>query len=549
MAPVSVAFLHGTVKRTNAKELQEAIMSHTVWKGCDIKIVLKSGQLKKSPHEELTRDTAAHGIIVHCAAKDYHQCLQKLSQIYLETVKSGFPLDRKYTVIPDMCSPCFTDHSSDECIPVLETYRASQVTTTKGVHEITLTGVSSLHTELSETHPGVTLNMFIMSLMSLTATDSHLFLSADTNHQDPTKIHLSCLKCFAEEAEAVVARLGILSAERWGEVCWEVWFTPSYKLEQRVAFRRDPTSRAFLSPALDLFVKLAQADLVKAEMELDPNYKREDIDIVLQIVSHMPGAFRTKAAFPHHGASVASSVGGNLDAFSAQASVDSISNVSGSCQDSFGGLSDFNNDDMDAEEEDDPTGQGFNNNPGTPASSGTSRHAGSQSTTRNSGGHRCKSAVCPTPGQCRNRGEMASPQAHHDIHSGPGDDDPGAGGSDEHQCPPPLTHEDTRLMEDFLPAWERIHQSERWELPLDDGSAVLEHALCHLAEIRQGFCSLAEIPAPHEGFQPGDSVCGSSAGHAEEQTLVGLPGSAHAQQHLPSHQIAASPSPRRHVSV
>jgi hypothetical protein len=46
VAPVSVAFLHGTVKRTNAKELQEAIMSHTVWKGCDIKIVLKSGQLK-----------------------------------------------------------------------------------------------------------------------------------------------------------------------------------------------------------------------------------------------------------------------------------------------------------------------------------------------------------------------------------------------------------------------------------------------------------------------------------------------------------------------
>ena len=164
VAPVSVAFLHGTVKRTNAKELQEAIMSHTVWKGCDIKIVLKSGQLKKSPREELTRETAAFGMIVFCAAKDYHQCLQKLSQIYLATVKSGFPLDRKYTVIPDMCSPCFTDHSSDECIPVLETYRTSQVATTKDVHEITLTGVSSLHTELSETHPGVTLNKYLMSL-------------------------------------------------------------------------------------------------------------------------------------------------------------------------------------------------------------------------------------------------------------------------------------------------------------------------------------------------------------------------------------------------
>ena len=298
VAAVSVAFLHGTVKRTNAKELQEAIMSHTVWTGCDIKIVLKSGTLKKSPREELTRETTAFGMMVFCAAKDYHQCLQKLSQIYLANVKSGFPLDRKYTVIPDMCSPCFTDHSSDECIPVLETYRASQVTTTKDVHEITLTGVSSLHTELSETHPGVTLNKFLMSLKSLKDSDSNLFLSADTNHRDPTKIHLSCLKCHAEEAEAVAARLGILSADRWGEVCWDVWYTSSYKVAQRVAFHRDPTSRAFLSPALDMFVKLAQTNLVKAEMELDSNYKREDSDIVLQIVSHMPGSLPNRGSFP-----------------------------------------------------------------------------------------------------------------------------------------------------------------------------------------------------------------------------------------------------------
>ena len=95
VAPVSVAFLHGTVKRTNAKELQEAIMSHTVWKGCDIKIVLKSGQLKKSPREELTRETAAFGMIVFCAAKDYHQCLQKLSQIYLANCEKRLPSGQK----------------------------------------------------------------------------------------------------------------------------------------------------------------------------------------------------------------------------------------------------------------------------------------------------------------------------------------------------------------------------------------------------------------------------------------------------------------------
>ena len=138
--PSPVAFLHGTVNRANAKELQEAIMSHLCGRGCDIKIVLKSEPLKKSPREELTMETRAFGMMVFCAAKDYRQCLQKLSQIYLANVKSGFPLDRKYTVIPDMCSPCFTDHSSDECIPVLETYRASQVETHKLVHEITLTG-------------------------------------------------------------------------------------------------------------------------------------------------------------------------------------------------------------------------------------------------------------------------------------------------------------------------------------------------------------------------------------------------------------------------
>ena len=63
---------------------------------------------------------------------------------------------------------------------------------TKEVHEITLTGVSSLHTDLSETHPGVCLNKFLMSLKSLKDPDSNLFLSADTNHRDPTKIHLSC---------------------------------------------------------------------------------------------------------------------------------------------------------------------------------------------------------------------------------------------------------------------------------------------------------------------------------------------------------------------
>ena len=316
-APVSVALLHGTVHRTNAKELQEAIMTHTVSRGCDIKIVLRSGPFKKSLHEELGKENRTFRLIVWCAAKDYHQCLQKLSQIYFANTKSGFPMDRKHTVIRDMCSPCVRDHFSDECIPVFETYQISQMEITRGLHEIDLTGVvSSLHTDLSETHPGVSLNRFLMSLVSLKDPESKLFLSADTNHQDPNAIHLTALKCHAEEAEAVGARMEILSEDRWGEICWDVWFTASYRVAQRVFFHRDPTSRAFLSPALDLFVKLAQTDIVKAEMELDPTYKREDSNIVLQIVSHMPGAFRTKAAFPHHGTSVASSIEGKLDQFS-----------------------------------------------------------------------------------------------------------------------------------------------------------------------------------------------------------------------------------------
>jgi hypothetical protein len=143
------------------------------------------------------------------------------------------------------------------------------------------------------------------------------------------------MKCQAEEAEAVEARMGILLEDRWGEVCWDVWFTASYRVAQRVAFHRDPTNRAFLSPALDLFVKLAQTNFVKAEMKLHPTYKREASNIVLQIVSHMPGTFRTKAAFPHHGASVASSIEGKLDEFSAQDSMDAMSMRSGSHQDSF----------------------------------------------------------------------------------------------------------------------------------------------------------------------------------------------------------------------
>jgi hypothetical protein len=73
---------------------------------------------------------------------------------------------------------------------------------------------------------------------------------------------------------------------------------------------------------------------------------------VLQIVSNLPGAFRTKAAFPHHGQSVASSIDRKLDKFTVQDSVDMMSMRSGSHQDSFSNTSfDFDEEEMDNAEE------------------------------------------------------------------------------------------------------------------------------------------------------------------------------------------------------
>jgi hypothetical protein len=112
---------------------------------------------------------------------------------------------------------------------VFETHQTSQGEITRDLYESTVTGVvSSLHTDLSETHPGVSLNRFLMSLGSLKDPDSRLFLSPNTNQWDPTKIHLTPLKCHTEEAEAVGVWIGILSEDRWGELCWDVWFTASY---------------------------------------------------------------------------------------------------------------------------------------------------------------------------------------------------------------------------------------------------------------------------------------------------------------------------------
>ena len=118
--PVSLVLLHGTVPTTNSKQLAEAIMASTEWRGSNIEIFVKEGLFKSSLSEVITKDNRAAGQTVWVARADCQRALQLFKRICRPSKKNGSPLDRKFNAIPDLCSPCFTDHSSEEVIPVFE---------------------------------------------------------------------------------------------------------------------------------------------------------------------------------------------------------------------------------------------------------------------------------------------------------------------------------------------------------------------------------------------------------------------------------------------
>ena len=176
-----------------------------------------------------------------------------------------------------------------------------------------------------------------MSLKSTRDPVTNIYTSVDTHHINPDITLLSCPKCHIGEAEAIKARLGILVTARVGHIGWDAWFTPKFQAEQRADFRLDPNSNACLSTSLDMFVQLAQTEVVQAVMEVDPFYDRSLSCPIHNVVSALPSISRTTSAFPHHRDLVASSIKGNTDDFTLQDSeCDDVSMSSGfSNQDSF----------------------------------------------------------------------------------------------------------------------------------------------------------------------------------------------------------------------
>jgi hypothetical protein len=157
--PVSLVLLHNTVPKTNSKQLGEAIMSSIEWSGSNIQIFAKEGLFKASLNKVVTGDNRASGQIVWVARNHYQQALPIFKKIYCPCKKNGFPLDQKLNAIPDLCSPCLTDHSSEEVIPIFEEFCKSQKDNTKELHLMKLEGsIAELHTNLGLNHPGLTLN-------------------------------------------------------------------------------------------------------------------------------------------------------------------------------------------------------------------------------------------------------------------------------------------------------------------------------------------------------------------------------------------------------
>jgi hypothetical protein len=139
---------------------------------------------KSSLSEVVTAENRASSQIVWVARHHYQEALQIFKKIYRLSKKNGFSLDRKLNAIPDLCSPCFTDHSSEEVIPVFEELRKSQKDNTKELHLMKLEGaIAELHTPLSPNHPNLTLNRFLMSLLSTRDPLSKIFTSMDTPQQ------------------------------------------------------------------------------------------------------------------------------------------------------------------------------------------------------------------------------------------------------------------------------------------------------------------------------------------------------------------------------
>ena len=332
--PVSLVLLHGTVPTTNSKQLADAIMSPIEWRGSNIEIFLKEGLFKFSLNKEITKDNRAAGQIAWVARADHQRVLQLLKKIYRPSKKNGFPLDRKLNAIPDLCSPCLMDHSSEEVLPAFVELRKSQKSNTLDQHVMKLEGsITSPHTDLSPNHLGLTLNTFLMSLKSTRDPMTKIYTSMDTHHSNPDITLLSCPKCHTGEAEAIKARMGILVTARVGNIGWDAWFTPKFRVEQRADFRLDPSSNVYLSTSLDMFAQLAQTDVVQAVMEVDPFYDIKLSCPIHNVVSALPSISRTTSAFPHHGNSVASSIKGNTDDFTLQDSeCDDVSMSSGPYQ-------------------------------------------------------------------------------------------------------------------------------------------------------------------------------------------------------------------------
>ena len=124
-------------------------MSSIEWRGSNIEIFVKEGLFKMSLSEAIIKDNRAPGQIVWVARVRLPAGPPTFQEnLPSQTKKNGFPLDRKLNAIPDLCSPCFTDHSSEEVIPVFVELHKSQRGNTKDQHAIKLEGSKSLHCTL-----------------------------------------------------------------------------------------------------------------------------------------------------------------------------------------------------------------------------------------------------------------------------------------------------------------------------------------------------------------------------------------------------------------
>jgi hypothetical protein len=224
------------------------------------------------------------------APDHYIQALLILKEIYNSKNKKDYPLDIKWTCIPDAASSANTSFSP-QYLEMVRCARCEQLVYQQSVTTLTSDKeILDLYTPFDAADPNLSLNRVIMGIVD--PNTKRPLIHSVFQKWDRPECHVFTVRTESQSfARAVLSALGIICSNRYGDSIWSKFY-PGYKERQEMQWQVDATTKKYqevqMASTLAAFATSSLSDYVVPPLA----GIQSPMD---QVQINLPGTFRVRA--------------------------------------------------------------------------------------------------------------------------------------------------------------------------------------------------------------------------------------------------------------